>query len=417
VAELAAVPEDNSAVGLNRRNEPTAVTDDDEEPAEATDASDAANAGDPVAQGIAEVRSSRLGHLQQSIMKAQALLAFSAEANVAVPDTVVEGITDAQRAFGTEAWSLGIERAFWTAFREISGLVTPVTFTSLQWVATRGRGTTLLFIALGIASLVVLILGQIFWVYINNTSTQIRGSIERLNQKTKELVEIEATAGLLDRQLIFARERGVNPDELQQLEARNVQLRGKTEELATDIRQIRGLLAAQFVILADWAPEFGGDPKPQEPGWFDSDLERKAKLDNLAKWYEDQRTERGFEKEYLLAQADSILALMSTYVLPLLYGMLGTVAYILRSVSRGVQERVLTESSVLNFWVRIPLGMLSGVAIGWFLNEGTLPTGWDAVQPLALAFVAGYSVELIFTAMDRLVGAFTGRGAAATPAP
>jgi len=30
------------------------------------------------------------------------------------------------------------------------------------------------------------------------------------------------------------------------------------------------------------------------------------------------------------------------------------------------------------------------------------------LSPLALAFLAGYAVELIFTAMDRIVGAFSG---------
>jgi hypothetical protein len=31
-----------------------------------------------------------------------------------------------------------------------------------------------------------------------------------------------------------------------------------------------------------------------------------------------------------------------------------------------------------------------------------------SIQPLALAFIAGYSVELVFTAMDNVIAAFAG---------
>ena len=54
--------------------------------------------------------------------------------------------------------------------------------------------------------------------------------------------------------------------------------------------------------------------------------------------------------------------------------------------------------------------MLAGFSVGWLLrvDEGVIPTGFAANSPLALAFVAGYSLELVFTAMDRLIGAFAG---------
>src|ERR1700680_5228090 len=56
------------------------------------------------------------------------------------------------------------------------------------------------------------------------------------------------------------------------------------------------------------------------------------------------------------------------------------------------------------------LGVIAGLAIGWFFAPDNKSTGagLSALSPLALAFVAGYSVDLLFTAMDRLVAAFSG---------
>lgn len=377
---------------------------------------------DLIAHASAEIRWNRLQHLQQSIVNAQTLLAFSAESDVKVPDNVAAGITAAQQEIGTDSWTQQIEIAFWAAYGEISRLVQPVTSDSVNWTTQYGRRVTLQFILFGIISLLCLIAMQIVWVYINNTSTQIRQSIEILNKKEAEIVALKGAASVLKRQEEVLRSPQADGTQGQQDELSSIQGSQATYDvqiqvLLSETNQLKRLLTAQYVILADWVPEFAGDPKPEEPSWFDSDAEKKAKLRALEDWYKAQSKEPEFQKEYLLAQADSFLALMSKFFLPLFYGMLGTAAFILRSVSRSIRERTLDGSITLNFLIRIPLGMLSGIAVGLFLDPKSLPTGWEAVQPVAVAFLAGYSVELIFTAMDRLVGAFTGRNQRGTPDP
>jgi hypothetical protein len=57
------------------------------------------------------------------------------------------------------------------------------------------------------------------------------------------------------------------------------------------------------------------------------------------------------------------------------------------------------------------LGAVSGLAIGWFCKPSSADVnGLGLISPFALAFVAGYSVDLLFTAMDRIVSAFSGPG-------
>lgn len=110
--------------------------------------------------------------------------------------------------------------------------------------------------------------------------------------------------------------------------------------------------------------------------------------------------------------AREVLAIFQIYLLPLLYGWVGAMAYVLRRMIKGVQEVTYRGVLDVEFSLRVYLGVLAGVAIGWFFKPDTTNAAGASVTlasltPFALSFVAGYSVELLFTAMDRLVGAFT----------
>ncbi|MGY2811958.1 hypothetical protein [Bradyrhizobium sp. USDA 4506] len=99
------------------------------------------------------------------------------------------------------------------------------------------------------------------------------------------------------------------------------------------------------------------------------------------------------------------------FLLPLLYGMLGAIAFVLRRLS---DESLSGEARTLKrrYSLRVPIGALSGLAAGWLLQPAT-GSMTASLSPFALAFVAGYSADLVFAAMDRIVAAFS----AAPPAP
>ena len=98
---------------------------------------------------------------------------------------------------------------------------------------------------------------------------------------------------------------------------------------------------------------------------------------------------------------------MTGYLLPVLYGALGTCAFILRSLYGQMLDRSFDPRRSGEFVVRLFLGMLSGVTVQWvFTRDSGMP---DGATPLVLAFLAGYSVELLFTGMDRLLATVTGR--------
>lgn len=111
--------------------------------------------------------------------------------------------------------------------------------------------------------------------------------------------------------------------------------------------------------------------------------------------------------------AEMALKRMNVIVLPMLLGLLGAYAYVLRTISREIRERSFGENSALHHVVRLSLGALAGIAAGWFLKPEQIGL-LSSVPAWVTAFVAGYGIELLFAFLDRIVAAFTSKQSAPT---
>lgn len=122
----------------------------------------------------------------------------------------------------------------------------------------------------------------------------------------------------------------------------------------------------------------------------------------------DENLETGLQKNIrTLVAVETEVNIIQTYVLPLLYGLLGSCAYVLRQLTLETRARTFRRELGIAYWLHIFLGVLAGLAIGWFLRPEAASDGLiRGLTPFALSFLAGYSVEVLFAAMDRLVAAF-----------
>jgi hypothetical protein len=103
-----------------------------------------------------------------------------------------------------------------------------------------------------------------------------------------------------------------------------------------------------------------------------------------------------------------VLDILQTYVLPLLYGWVGSMAFVVRSLIAAIKNRTFRVELNTEYRLRVYLGLLAGLMIGWFLKPkaGSAQFGVADLTPAAIAFLAGYSVEILFSTMDRLVSGF-----------
>lgn len=123
------------------------------------------------------------------------------------------------------------------------------------------------------------------------------------------------------------------------------------------------------------------------------------------------------------------LQVISNYILVTLFSLLGGVTQALRSISRQVEDVSFTENDLYRVRTRVILGVISGVCMAWLYIISTIPGDtaphaplnavnfFGAFTPWAIAFISGYSVEIFFTLLERVISVVTTKikGIDATP--
>lgn len=101
--------------------------------------------------------------------------------------------------------------------------------------------------------------------------------------------------------------------------------------------------------------------------------------------------------------AKSILQVLNYYLLPLILGLLGAVAFIVRSLLRSLSTTSYTLNSGRRHAMRLALGALLGVISGIFLAPEQTDLQPFKLSLVVLAFLMGYSVEFAFSIFDALI--------------
>jgi hypothetical protein len=93
---------------------------------------------------------------------------------------------------------------------------------------------------------------------------------------------------------------------------------------------------------------------------------------------------------------------MTTCVLPVLYALLGTCAYLLRNFEQQMTVRTFIPSRANS--ARFLIAAIGGAVVGLF-NNFTITQG-ASIPPLAFAFLVGYAVDVFFSFLEGLMQAF-----------
>jgi hypothetical protein len=112
----------------------------------------------------------------------------------------------------------------------------------------------------------------------------------------------------------------------------------------------------------------------------------------------------------LEAHVRAVVAALNTIVIPALFGWLGTLAGLVRSITAKLRDSVLAPRDYQVSRTVIFLGVAAGLTVGLFFKP-TVTGG--AVGAAGLAFLAGFGAEAFFGFLDGLISRVFGSGAAA----
>jgi len=136
-----------------------------------------------------------------------------------------------------------------------------------------------------------------------------------------------------------------------------------------------------------------------------SELNYRHAVQDQIRVYQDVRENAKAIQE----QVSTSFGAITAGLLPLLYALLGAMAYLIRAFDAQIKARTFLGG---HFWVaRLLTAGIAGMVVGLFSGFGS--DHGVSLPPLALAFLVGYAVDPFFAFLDGLVKTLTKRGAQA----
>lgn len=364
---------------------------------------------------VAEIRSTkiRLERLRPQVASAMRLLSFAAANGKKVDDKVRTSLTAIANALEGGTATAAHEDEFLKSYEELCLQTAPVTaeslaasdtrlpdFSNFSWFKRFGQFTLGRYVNVLIFILVLVLAGVTLAYYAQGANAVAR--YDELKLKLEKL-QIDAPAklalmGSLKLELERLGTAGAKPDAAA-LAAATKSL--QDAELQANVAE---------TTYAQVARELDNIPARLET-WADLPCDAnfvvKAALCSSA----DRRRTVDSNMGTGLSQVEAgraVATRLSGIYLPMLLGWLGAHAFILRKMTREIQEHTFAKDSSLHHIARSGLGALAGLASTWLLTPEVVGGAQlKSVPTWALAFVAGYGIELVFEFMDRIIAAFT----------
>lgn len=336
----------------------------------------------------------------QALATAEMLLRFAAEHAKELPRPTVATICSALDAQAANNWNEQIATDFWCAFNALCELIRPATVDTLTasfdaipppkwafWITdpkpdsiskrTAGRYLLLLMVLLGVS----VVLG-----FLVSTTTGLSKESEKLIQQADDLTaQLNKTVDALVLQGV---KNFANAGERQQPDIATLQAQLKQQSNLLDQVLQKNLMMTKLLVFGLGNSLDLGNFKPA------SNVEE---VQEAIRNYETERRQVAGDRLY----SQVLIGILTSTVLPIVLGIMGACAYVVRLISEQIKDTTFSASSPMRHLVRVALGGLAGVVIGF----GGVVTE-IGLSSSALAFLAGYAVEPVFSTFDGIAEKF-----------
>lgn len=103
----------------------------------------------------------------------------------------------------------------------------------------------------------------------------------------------------------------------------------------------------------------------------------------------------------------SVITVFSTYILSMMFGLLGTLIAVIRAIQYKIRDSLLGPRDMVVSLIGLPMGLIAGVAVGLFFSPSDAQVsstiGNVSLTASGLGFLAGYGAEAFFAFLDGLL--------------
>jgi hypothetical protein len=348
----------------------------------------------------------------RALDEAGPLLRFAAEHVTNLDPDLSLAIAEAREAAQNDAWSPQTSQRFWTAFARLCGLAQPVTTDCLaasspsapapRWLPWRDtekisiaeRSSARFLRAFLVLLAIILPLQLYVWTTTNlakKVDDQLAATKTKVVQLTEDYTKLksrpQAAAGRVD-------------DKGEAFKALAYSIHMDIERIHDLLKTLQKVvdLGRDDTAMANCGSEDPQRGLPADEGCYDKSPRWEDHFDPAVRRYEWTRGDNNRVQQ----KGSLITGVIGSFVLPILFGTIGAVAFIIRSTSDQIRDSTFSTTSPIRNVMRVALGALAGVVIGLFSDLST----HLSLSPLALAFLSGYGVEAVFSMFDGLAKKF-----------
>lgn len=336
------------------------------------------------------------------------LLLFAAQHVEKLDPDLSLAIAEARVAQEKSEWTPQISQRFWSAYAKLCDLIEPTTIECLtvaqQNIARRkwlGLGamekvslaerTSSLYATVLIVLLIPLLLLQLYVWICTTQSKQIDDLMPQYKAQFTALTDEYTKLGAATANI---KSEDWTSDQVASAAKISTDAAALNEQ-GESIRYSAILLGENFLGQASSlfaAPQRTAAAETQSnKQWYEDYHEAASRADNLLSIVPKVQ-----------ARTNLIVGIFVSFVLPILFATIGAIAYVIRTISDQINKTTFSPTSPIRHVMRVILGALAGVVVGLFTGLTTQ----FSLPPLAIAFLAGYGVEAVFSMFDGLIQKF-----------
>ena len=339
-------------------------------------------------------------YFEEALEDAERLLKYAAEIGVDVDAGTRDQILEARAANGC-GWSEETAANLLTALTKLAASLKPVTAQSLKACSEDTGNTVRTYWLVSICLAVIIVPFSLASFLSSAISTAIRTDISTANELA---VKLRSQLGTPPAQTnnptnAAAPARPLAPGLTESDVITELQQYASTiRDIDARARQLNAL-----VFNAQWDP-FASIRKDYKQ--IHEKFELPQGLSDFATAADDRTMvyqEVRYFAQSILDDVSFFYGAMTTCVLPVLYALLGTCAYLLRNFEQQMTAGTFIPSRANS--ARFLIAAIGGAVVGLF-NNFTITQG-ASIPPLAFAFLVGYAVDVFFSFLEGLMQAFT----------